>query len=64
MEIIHYVHCKKCFAQMPKGWSMKDWARLEVGMTAEPGIMVRCVRHDEEVVYLPLMGEPRPQVPQ
>ena len=43
-----FMHCRSCFEELPDGVSMRDYARLEVGVDGGE-LSVRCVRHDRDV---------------
>ncbi len=58
-EIIQYLHCKKCFAEKPKGVSPRDWADTEVGFT-ELGIQLWCKRHEINIVHIDFQGQQHP----
>lgn len=49
-QIVSYAHCRQCFAELPDGMSMEEWARLSVGLTPL-GLQVWCVRHGMNVVH-------------
>ena len=50
-QIKTYFNCRKCFAELPEGQSMREYSRTQTGWTPI-GIQVWCVRHDIEVVSL------------
>jgi hypothetical protein len=48
-QIVTFLHCAQCMDDRPDGQSPRDWARLDVGLTADRRLQVWCVRHDREV---------------
>lgn len=46
-----YLHCARCVREKPEGVSMREWLRLEVGLTPT-GFLIRCVRHEIPVTHL------------
>jgi len=58
-EITTYFHCKQCIEECRDlQVSPKNYARLEVGLTAEGKIQVWCTRHDKQVVRLSVSAVP------
>jgi hypothetical protein len=57
-DLAVYVHCRKCVLEKPDNVSARDYARFEIGFLDGLGgeFVVRCLRHDEEVVSLPSRG--------
>jgi len=55
-KIQMYMHCQLCMLEEPEDVSMRDWARLNVGMT-DTGLQVWCVRHDINVGALDFRGQ-------
>jgi hypothetical protein len=55
-KIKSYMHCRLCMFELPEDASMRDWARLDVGMTPN-GLQVWCVRHDVNVGALDFRGQ-------
>ncbi len=53
--IQQYIHCAKCFNELPADTSPKEHQLLEVGWT-EKGLQVWCVRHEENVMHLDFDG--------
>ncbi len=60
--LVSYLHCAKCLAEKPKNQSPREWASLEVGMTAEGAIQVWCKRHELNVVVLTVPDMSAPPV--
>lgn len=58
-QIKSYYHCRRCFEEMPRGQSMRTWARIEAGWTAL-GFQVRCVRHDINLMHVDFEGQQHP----
>lgn len=58
-EIINYVHCSKCYEELPDGLSMKERQQLEVGFT-DKGLQVWCKRHDCNVCHIDFEGQQHP----
>lgn len=56
IEIMQFMHCKKCVEELPKGESPKNYARLSAGWT-KLGIQIWCVRHEMNVVHIDFMGQ-------
>lgn len=54
-EINMFFHCRLCFEQMPRGASMKDFARQECGWT-ERGFQVWCLRHNINIAHVDFNG--------
>lgn len=50
-EIVSFMHCRKCLDTKPDSLSMRQWARLEVGVTSDGHLQVWCVRHDVNVMH-------------
>jgi hypothetical protein len=48
-DIVTFFHCAQCGDERPDGESPRDWARFEVGLTADRRLQVRCIRHECEV---------------
>lgn len=40
------LHCRHCERERPADVPPKDWARLEVLLTKQGSLTVRCLRHD------------------
>jgi hypothetical protein len=55
-QIAMYKHCPLCMFELPSDVAMRDWARLNVGVTEE-GLQVWCVRHDMNVLALDFLGQ-------
>lgn len=51
-QIVSFWHCKQCLIEKPSNTSARDWARLEVGTTANGSLQIYCVRHDINVLYV------------
>lgn len=58
-KIEKFLHCKKCWENKPPHLSMRDYARLSVGMTQEGTLQVWCERHDMEVGNIAVVPDPR-----
>jgi cyclophilin family peptidyl-prolyl cis-trans isomerase len=52
-----FINCPQCVEELPDGQSPAEWARLNVGLTAE-GVQVWCVHHDVQVVQIALGDGP------
>lgn len=48
---MRYLCCAQCGKELPKGQSMKNWARLNVSVDQD-GLRVSCVRHHMPVIQL------------
>lgn len=57
IEIIQYLSCAKCVAELPEGRSLANWSILNVGLHAK-GIQVECSRHSVNVAILELRDQP------
>jgi hypothetical protein len=59
---VRFLRCPKCVAQFElTGARPLDLARLEVGLTGDGFLEIRCVAHDRVVGLMPyggLVGEP------
>lgn len=53
-EIVSYLHCKLCLREKPGNVSPMEWARLNVGLTAQGHIQVWCTRHNVNVDLMKL----------
>jgi len=51
-----YIHCAACAAELPSGQSIREFARLNVGIE-EGEIFVVCERHGIQITSLPLDPE-------
>ncbi len=60
-DIRNYIHCGKCFHEIPADTSPKDWQQLEIGLT-EKGLQVWCTRHDINVVHIDFEGHRHPAI--
>jgi len=58
-EIVAFLHCGLCQAEIPDGISPREWKDLEVGWT-ELGLQVWCVRHEVNVVHIDFEGMKHP----
>ncbi len=58
-EILMFLHCKRCRANIPPGMSASDYQDVEVGWT-EIGLQVWCKRHDENIVHIDFEGHNHP----
>lgn len=45
----HFIHCRQCVTNLPRGKSPAEHARLQVSMSHDGQITIWCVRHDLEV---------------
>jgi hypothetical protein len=52
-EIVVFIHCRKCVAELPVGFSPRDYAQIEVGYT-KTGYQVWCKRHECHIEFIPL----------
>lgn len=59
MDIKSYIHCSKCFKDMPDGKSPQTWAMLDIGFT-DIGIQVWCRRHNSNVMHIDFQGHRHP----
>ena len=50
-KIQSYYHCALCLKELPKTQSMRQFARLAIGPTAE-GVQIWCNRHDVSVIHM------------
>lgn len=57
-DITMYMHCLLCMKKKPPGVSMRNYARLSIGFTAEGYLQVWCNRHDIEVAIAEQEGAP------
>jgi hypothetical protein len=48
-QIESFFHCAQCEDERPDGQSPRDWARLEIGLTASRRLQVWCIRHARAV---------------
>ncbi len=48
------VHCPRCLEELPDGWQLREWTRVECGFVPDHGFQIWCVRHDMQVVLLKL----------
>ena len=56
-EIIQiYMNCKSCMDQLPKGQSMREFARINVGWTKK-GFQVWCIRCDKNIIAIDVLGQ-------
>lgn len=55
-QITTFFHCRRCLEEMPEGTSAREWARIEVGATPT-GIQAWCVRHDINIVHIPVAND-------
>jgi hypothetical protein len=51
-QIVLYCHCVQCARSKPMTVSMKDWAMLSIGKTANNNIQVWCDRHSCNVMIV------------
>ena len=58
-EMQMFVHCGQCLAERPPDQSPRDFAQLEVGMTAL-GFQVWCKRHEINVLHVDYQGHQHP----
>jgi hypothetical protein len=56
-RVIYYMHCGRCYEELPVGLSAKEYAKLEVGVTKENTILVRCIRHDIDLGEFKLLRD-------
>lgn len=49
---VSYLHCRKCVASLPRGKSMRQYARAQVGLNKDGQFEVWCNRHDISVAVL------------
>jgi hypothetical protein len=45
-EILMFMHCRQCLAELPKLTAPRDWAMVEVGLTDPHTLRVWCRRHE------------------
>ena len=50
-----FFNCRQCVEELPPGQSPETWARINVGFTADQSIQVWCIRHDKEIVEVPVV---------
>ena len=58
-SILLYTQCALCVAECPEGECMRNFARLNVGLTPL-GIQIYCVRHDANVAHFDFQGVSHP----
>ena len=51
-KITTFFHCKNCMPDMPPGMTRQKWSNIEVGVTDEWALVVRCYRCDLEIIHL------------
>lgn len=59
LEIVRYMHCALCLAELPAGESPASFARLSVGFT-KLGVQVWCARHEANVMHVDFEGACHP----
>lgn len=59
LEILSYLHCRRCLQERP-GWvSPAEYAELEVGWTMV-GLQIWCRRHNVNVMHMDFQGQKHP----
>lgn len=58
-SIYLFANCELCTNERPDGISLREWGRLEVGLTKK-GFQVWCIRHDCNVVHVDFEGHKHP----
>lgn len=49
-----FLHCKKCYIELPDGMSPKEYANNEVEVLPNGTIYISCARHNLPIVTLKL----------
>ena len=62
-EIVSYLHCGKCIAELPPDKSPQEYAALEVGITSDGGFQVWCKRHNSNVTHATFLIVEQPNTP-
>lgn len=57
MEIVQFMGCALCYAELPNGKSPQDYAHFAVGFT-KIGLQVWCSRHNVNVLHIDFQGHP------
>lgn len=60
-QIDDFMHCALCLAELPKGDTPADYARLSVGFTPR-GVQVWCWRHQCNVCNIDFEGQRHPAI--
>lgn len=58
-EIVAFMHCGRCLAELPDGTSPQEWVQIEAGWTPL-GFQVWCKRHDCNVLHVDFEGQKHP----
>lgn len=58
-SIIAFLHCRRCGHEVPRGMSMREYARYEVGWTSQ-GFQLWCLRHECNVLHVDFQGQKHP----
>ena len=54
-EIVQFMACNLCYAELPEGKSPQDYAHFAVGFTPI-GLQVWCSRHNVNVIHIDFQG--------